>query len=109
MSNRLRFGCAVILYMASGALVAASTEGAPAKWQQPAAAGQTGESSGANQPDVEVTSVRAWLDIQRKGQQATPHGKYVTGAEKSRIRERYLESFSHAIPEQFSDTSFSAE
>ncbi len=54
-------------------------------------------------------SVQGMLALQRSQQLASPHRQYVSGDVQARIYRRYLESFSHPIPERYIDTRFTSE
>lgn len=47
-------------------------------------------------------STRAWLDMQRSGKSAAPAQRLSSAAE-SRVYARYLESFTHPIPEFYDE------
>lgn len=54
-------------------------------------------------------STRAWLDMQRSGKSAAPAQRLSSAAE-ARVYARYLESFTHPIPEFYKEReSFIAE
>ena len=46
---------------------------------------------------------RAWLDLQRGGSQASETPRPMSGQQAQNIHERYLESFTHPIPEFYRD------
>ena len=52
---------------------------------------------------------RAWLDLQAGGTQASAAERPVTGELAERVYQRYLDSFTHPIPEQFSRESFTSD
>lgn len=47
---------------------------------------------------------RTWLELQRSGSSAAP-GKPVSGAVASRVYKRYLDSFSHPLPDFYQEKS----
>ena len=49
------------------------------------------------------TEARAWLDLQRGGSQASETPRPMSGQQAQNIHERYLESFTHPIPEFYRD------
>lgn len=54
-------------------------------------------------------STREWLDMQRSGKTAGP-AQRLSGAAEARVYQRYLESFTHPIPEFYTEReSFIAE
>ena len=55
------------------------------------------------QAEERGTHTRAWLDLQRGGAQASDTPRPMSGDQAQRIHERYLESFSHPIPEFYRD------
>ncbi|WP_230086054.1 DUF3613 domain-containing protein [Halomonas sp. 328] len=73
-----------------------------------------GESHGRSQESApRVTagsrSVQGMLELQRSQQLASPHRQHVSGDVQARIYRRYVESFSHPIPERYIDTRFSGQ
>lgn len=46
---------------------------------------------------------RQWLELQKNGHAASPHQQTLPGPAAAQIYERYLNSFSHPIPEYFSE------
>lgn len=46
------------------------------------------------------------FELQRSGRIASRHRQSLSGEVQSRIYDRYLQSFTHAIPEQYIDLSF---
>lgn len=54
-------------------------------------------------------STREWLEMQRSGKAAGP-AQRLSGAAEARVYQRYLDSFTHPIPEFYSEReSFIAE
>lgn len=47
---------------------------------------------------------RHWLELQKKGQVSSPNSQALPGPAAAQIYQRYLNSFSHPIPEYFSET-----
>lgn len=74
---------------------------------------QVGMPLGGSEPAPRVTadtrSVQGMLELQRSQQLASPHPQYVSGDVQARIYRRYVESFSHPIPERYIDTRFSGQ
>lgn len=85
----------------------------PALAQGTTASSQAGTTTHSGETAPRVTagshSVRELLALQRHGQAASPHRQHVSGEVQTRIYQRYLESFTHAIPERYIDTDFSGE
>lgn len=46
------------------------------------------------------------LETQRSGRLATPRPQTLSGAVQTRIHRRYVDSFSHAIPDNYIDMDF---
>ena len=68
------------------------------------------------EPEVEYspntgmeTSTHRLLEQQRSGQNASTEEQYLSGKVSTEIYKRYVNSFSHAIPERFSSDSFTEE
>ncbi|WP_437882599.1 DUF3613 domain-containing protein [Pseudomonas sp. LRF_L74] len=61
--------------------------------------GQAAEREG--KPD----NVDSWLELQRSGQQASAQAQVQTPSERELSYQRWLESYKHAIPEWFDDSS----
>ncbi|MBZ5487046.1 DUF3613 domain-containing protein [Halomonas aquamarina] len=81
--------------MALGALLAGGMAGCA----QPA--GQPGEAAQSRMLGKGSTSADAWLQVQREGSQASPHEQRLSAAEQERASQRWLDSFTHPIPDFF--------
>lgn len=46
---------------------------------------------------------RQWLELQKNGHVASPNQQTLPGPAAARVYERYLNSFTHPIPEYFSE------
>lgn len=46
---------------------------------------------------------RQWLELQKNGQAASTHHQTLPGPAAAQIYQRYLNSFTHPIPEYFSE------
>lgn len=46
---------------------------------------------------------RQWLELQKNGHLASPNQQTLPGPAAARVYERYLNSFTHPIPEYFSE------
>lgn len=55
------------------------------------------------------TTTQKLLEQQRSGQYASEHEQHLSGKVNSEVYNRYVKSFSHAIPERFSEDSFTVE
>lgn len=55
------------------------------------------------------TTTQKLLEQQRSGQYASEHEQHLSGKVNSEVYNRYVKSFSHAIPERFSKDTFTAE
>lgn len=55
------------------------------------------------------TTTQKLLDQQRSGQYASEHEQHLSGKVSTEVYNRYVKSFSHAIPENFSEDSFTVE
>lgn len=108
MNTNIQGGLGALFLMASAALSADESSAIPEDWRQSPPI-MSGQSSAAQQQVPEVKQIRDLLEMQRQGTQRSSHKKYISGAEKTRVYQRYLDSFTHSIPEQFADTGFSAE
>lgn len=64
------------------------------------ASATAGDSDEQKQRDGESGSLKEWLDLQRSGDAAGSRPT-LGGQEMQRIYERYLDSFTHPIPERF--------
>ncbi|CAH1746296.1 conserved exported protein of unknown function [Thauera humireducens] len=51
------------------------------------------------------SAARQWLALQRSGAQASPHPQPLSGEVQQKIHERYVQSFSHPIPERLKQES----
>lgn len=51
------------------------------------------------------SAARHWLALQRSGAQASPHPQPLSGEVQQKIHERYVQSFSHPIPERLKQAS----
>ena len=49
---------------------------------------------------------RAWLDLQASGAQASPADRPMSGEVAERVYQRYLDSFTHPIPDRFRREAF---
>lgn len=56
-----------------------------------------------------LQQTQSLLELQRSGKQASPNRQYISAAEMAEIYQRYIESFSHQIPEFFIQPDFSAQ
>ena len=84
----------------AGSAVAMMIAGAwflPALAEEPAADHRIGHQS------------QHWLDIQTSGALATDTQREMAGPVAERVYQRYLDSFTHPIPEQFPRESFSGD
>ena len=54
------------------------------------------------------TETKAWLDLQKSGKAASKEARPVPGEIAEKTYDRYLKSFDHPIPEEFSRESFSS-
>lgn len=52
---------------------------------------------------------RAWVDLQASGTQASTAERPMTGELAERVYQRYLDSFTHPIPEQFQREAFTSD
>lgn len=52
---------------------------------------------------------RAWLDLQASGTQASEAERPMSGELAERVYQRYLDSFTHPIPEQFQREAFTSD
>lgn len=57
----------------------------------------------AETPEKQDEKTRQWLDLQKNGQQASSHKQTLSGPAAARVYQRYLDSFSHPIPEYYSE------
>lgn len=55
------------------------------------------------------TATHRLLELQRSGQNASTEEQYLSGKVSTEVYNRYLKSFSHAIPERYSNDSFNEE
>ena len=55
------------------------------------------------------TATHRLLELQRSGQNASTEEQYLSGKVSTEVYNRYVKSFSHAIPERFSNDSFNEE
>jgi len=55
------------------------------------------------------TTTQKLLDQQRSGQYASEHEQHLSGKVSTEVYKRYVKSFSHAIPDRFSEDSFTVE
>ncbi|MBQ0794702.1 DUF3613 domain-containing protein [Zhongshania sp.] len=55
------------------------------------------------------TATHRLLELQRSGQNASTEEQYLSGKVSNEVYNRYVKSFSHAIPERFSNDSFNEE
>ena len=55
------------------------------------------------------TTTQKLLDQQRSGEYASEHEQHLSGKVSTEIYNRYVKSFSHTIPERFSNDSFKEE
>lgn len=75
-----------------------------------AASGMAGPASAQSQDDARVgEQTRAWLDLQASGTQASTAERPMTGELAERVYQRYLDSFTHPIPEQFKREAFTSD
>lgn len=68
--------------------------------QAQAEPGAAGAGAKAGPPGA---GTRQWLEAQRTGTQASPRVQRLPEAARTRALERYLDSFSHPIPETYFD------
>lgn len=62
------------------------------------------------QDDVRIgDQTRDWLELQASGAQASEAERPMTGELAERVYQRYLDSFSHPIPEQFAREAFTSD
>lgn len=52
---------------------------------------------------------RAWMDLQATGTQASEAERPMTGELAERVYQRYLDSFTHPIPDQFKREAFTSD
>lgn len=72
-------------------------------------AGQaSGASAGDRGPAPMGAGTREWLDAQRGGHQGSPNVQGLPEAARVRTLQRYLDSFTHPIPEAYFDRDRSA-
>ena len=57
----------------------------------------------AKPPAKQGEQTRKWLNLQQNGQAASSHNQTLPGPVAAKIYERYLNSFSHPIPQYFSE------
>lgn len=55
------------------------------------------------------TATHRLLELQRSGQNASTEEQYLSGKVSTEVYKRYVQSFTHAIPERFSTDSFKEE
>lgn len=86
--------CAVL-----GAAVAEAAPGSEALSHPVPEPARVGESHSAVRDNPASTG--NWLSIQREGEQASPHEQQATDVERELSYQRFLESYTHPIPEFF--------
>lgn len=74
----------------------------------PAEAAVTADAS-ASEPGLEAPDTRAWLNLQAGGTAAQGAARPLPGEVADAVYQRYLQSFTHPIPEQFKRQSTSSE
>lgn len=60
-------------------------------------------------PDSKLTATAKLLQQQRSGNNASQEEQYLDGKVRANIYTRYIESFTHGIPERFTEDSFTSE
>lgn len=55
------------------------------------------------------TATHRLLELQRSGQNASTEEQYLSGKVSTEVYKRYVQSFTHAIPERFSEDTFKEE
>ena len=55
------------------------------------------------------TATHRLLELQRSGQNASTEEQYLSGKVSTEVYKRYVQSFTHAIPERFSEDTFNEE
>ena len=104
--RRLAFALAAALgLMATPALGDRLAEDAAAQRDNPPAAA----SDQGQRATLGASSARELLDLQRSNRLASPNRQHVSGEVQARIYRRYIESFTHPIPERFIDPGFGAQ
>ena len=56
------------------------------------------EESAKNQPPQAEPATRAWLELQRSGDAASPRPQPLSGPAMERVHQRYLKGFEHPQP-----------
>lgn len=74
-----------------------------------AAWAQTADSTAAQAPVRVGVQSEQWLQLQTSGQQASDLEQTLEGDVASRVYQRYLDSFTHPIPQHFPRESFSGD
>ncbi|WP_181454283.1 DUF3613 domain-containing protein [Halomonas sp. SL1] len=79
----------------------------PLAWAQGEAPSSQGAMPAADHRSAEVGErTERLLELQRSGRIASRNRQSLSGEVQSRIYERYLQSFTHAIPDEYIDLSF---
>lgn len=60
----------------------------------------------AAEPPAAGAETRTWLELQRNGAAAPRDARPMPGEVADRVYQRYLQSFTHPIPERFETESF---
>ena len=60
-------------------------------------------------PEPTATATAKLLQQQRSGNSASAEEQYLDGKVRANIYTRYVESFTHGIPERFTEDSFTSE
>lgn len=60
-------------------------------------------------PAPKLTATAKLLQQQRSGNNASQEEQYLDGKVRANIYTRYVESFTHGIPERFTEDSFTSE
>lgn len=70
----------------------------------------TGTASAQDQGTQRVgDQARAWMDLQASGTEASEAERPITGEVAERVYQRYLDSFTHPIPRQFTREAFTSD
>lgn len=87
-------------------LVVLAAGAGPVRGAETASASETtGMRVGVDRP-AHGQSVARLLELQRSGRLATPRPQTLSGEVQSRVYRRYLESFTHPIPDDYIDLEF---